>query len=351
MALSDIVVDIAGSADGLKKSVKNSEGVLDGFQNRVKKISNAMKASFATVTSALGKIFGVASLSQLFRDGAVAAKVQIDAEKKLAAVLKATGNSAGVTAEEMKKLASERQGATNFGDESTIDATAILATFKEIKGDQFREAIPLMQDMAAVMGSDLSSTAVQFGKALNDPVAGVGALSRVGVQFTHQQKEMIKSLVESNQLAKAQGVVMTELKSQFGGAAAAMADPITQANNAWGDFLEQLGMIFNEIKVAAMEAFGFTDAMNSANNMAETFRSEWLPSIKSVIFSISKFFKIAIDIWKSLWNSWVGASIKEIFFIAENWDTFLLIAVERLKLFVSNGIARVKNFFSNFRSC
>jgi len=71
---------------------------------------------------------------------------------------------------------------------------------------------------------DLDSAAMQVGKALNDPVAGLAALSRSGVQFTAEQEAMIKAMVEAGNVAGAQEVMMKELNTQFGGSAAAAVD-------------------------------------------------------------------------------------------------------------------------------
>ena len=50
----------------------------------------------------------------------------------------------------------------------------------------------------------------------NDPVEGIRRLSRVGVTFTKEQKELIKSLVEARKAVEAQGVVLVELNKQLG---------------------------------------------------------------------------------------------------------------------------------------
>ncbi len=42
-----------------------------------------------------------------------------------------------------------------------------------------------------------------------------GAMSRPGVVFTDEQKETIKSLVEANKIAEAQGVILVELNKQL----------------------------------------------------------------------------------------------------------------------------------------
>ena len=119
-------------------------------------------------------------------------KVQAEAEKKLGAVIKATGAAAGLTADEMKKYASQLQDVTKYGDEVTIDAMAIMSTFKSIKGDVFKEAIASAQDMATVLNTDLNAAVMQIGKALESPEIGLTALRRSGVSFSQEQVKQIK---------------------------------------------------------------------------------------------------------------------------------------------------------------
>lgn len=347
MALSDLVVNITGNAQGFNKTLGGVTSGVRGFGSIAGKVTLGLKASFAGLAASLAPLLAAFKGFQFLGESADLAKTQIAAEKKLGAVLKATGNAAGLTADEIKNLASQRQALTNFGDEDTINASALLASFKEIKGDEFRRAIPLIQDMSAAMGQDLKGSAIQLGKAINDPIAGIGALSRVGVQFTYDQKQMIKGLVETGQMAKAQAVIMNELQSEFGGTAEAMASPLTQAANAWGDFKEQIGMIWNDIKVAALEAFGFDEAMAASGNMAADFRQKWLPTIKGVITSVGNLFKSVVGFMKEQWNSWIGDTVKEIFFITENFELFTQIGWEMFKLFLSNSWEGFKTFFVN----
>jgi hypothetical protein len=83
-----------------------------------------------------------------------------------------------------------------------------------------------------------------LGKALNDPVANLSALSRSGIQFSDEQKEVIKSMAETGRLAEAQTLILDELNKQYGGSAeaAAKADGgFTQLANAFGDLQEEIG--------------------------------------------------------------------------------------------------------------
>ena len=56
---------------------------------------------------------------------------------------------------------------------------------------------------------------------------GCRALSRVGVTFTDTQKEMITKLQESGDLMGAQNIILEELESEYGRAAAAARETFT----------------------------------------------------------------------------------------------------------------------------
>jgi hypothetical protein len=158
---------------------------------------------------------------------------------------------------------------TNFEDDATINAAALLATFTQIKGDTFQSAIVAAQDLSAVMGQDLNSSIVQVGKALNDPVRGVTALRKVGVSFSEEQQKQIKQLQTSGDLAGAQAIILAELQNEFGGAARAVADPFTILGNVIGDIMEMLGgALMPTLQTIAVEVLGMfqrnTEAIQGA---------------------------------------------------------------------------------------
>ena len=80
-----------------------------------------------------------------------------------------------------------------------------------------------------------------LGKALNDPIKGITALSRAGVTFTQGQKDQIKTLVESGNLLGAQKIIMGELEAQVGGTAEATATAGDKMAATWANFQENLG--------------------------------------------------------------------------------------------------------------
>lgn len=237
--LGSMRVEIVGDNSKLDKSMKESQKKVTAFGSTLSKVFAGI--GFAVVAK---KLFDLGKQAEnLF-------KVQELAETKLDATLKATASAAGLTADELKRMASGLQDVTTFGDEAIIGAESLLLTFKDIGGDVFPRALESILDVSTAMGQDLKSSTVQLGKALNDPVGGIAALTRVGIQFTDEQKALIKTLTESGDVAAAQGVILEELESQFGGvsrAAALTSDGINQQlNNSFGDLLETIGGVISE---------------------------------------------------------------------------------------------------------
>jgi len=76
---------------------------------------------------------------------------------------------------------------------------------------------------------------------LENPVKGVTALAKAGTTFTDQQKEQIRIMVESNDLLGAQELILTEVESQYGGAAEAAALGSERIRLAFGQVQDALG--------------------------------------------------------------------------------------------------------------
>lgn len=199
--------------------------------------------------------FGKESLD-LYRESA-------KAEAQVAAAIASTGGAAGQSVSGLKAHASALQDITNFDDEAVLGAQAMLLTFTNIGRDVFPEATEATLDLATAMGTDSKGAALQLGKALNDPIAGVNALRRSGVQFSDDQQKAIKALVETGQIAKAQAIILAEVNKEFGGSAEAArkADGgFTALGNAFGNLQEQIGGAIADLNTA----LGVTEALAGA---------------------------------------------------------------------------------------
>lgn len=219
--------------------------------------ANDVKGSAMNVTGQLGPMgaalqaigpYGLAAGAAL---GAVALglmkglEAAAEAEQsftRLEAVLKATGNSAGLTAHEIAGTAEEIEKSTLATAEQVQDAASSLATFHSVAGENFKRTLVLSQDMAAVWGGDLKSNVEGLGKALEDPINGLGALQKKHQLLSVSQRETIKNLVETGQQAEAQRLILDALEKKIGGAGKAEATGLAGATNrlsdAWGNLLK-----------------------------------------------------------------------------------------------------------------
>ncbi|MBI2758798.1 MAG: phage tail length tape measure family protein [Chloroflexi bacterium] len=174
--------------------------------------------------------------------GAIAETIQFqNVQAQTNAVLKSTGGVAGVTADMVTQLADKYSQLTPFQDDVVRGGENLLLTFTSIGQDIFPQATDIMLDMSQALGQDLKSSAIQLGKALQDPILGVTALRRVGANFNEEDKKMIENLVNTGRTAEAQKYIMAELAKEFGGSAEA-------AGQTLGGQLAILGNRFNDIK-------------------------------------------------------------------------------------------------------
>lgn len=183
-----------------------------------------------------------------------AANERIRGEQQLQAVLKSTGGAVGMSAQELINLAGQMQNLTTVSDDTVLAGQNMLLTFTNIGKDVFPQTTQTMLDMATAMNNgatpsaeQLKGTAIQLGKALNDPTEGMSALRKVGVAFTEDQKQQIETLQKSGDVMGAQKVILAELAKEFGGSAAAQAKTfegqMKQLGNAFGDVQEELGIM------------------------------------------------------------------------------------------------------------
>lgn len=205
------------------------------------KLGKNIKAGSAAMVSNLTKI-GIVAGGVLVAAVGAGARSLADlsrVQQQTAAVLSSTNAVSGQTAESVRRLAQEMEDLTTVDDKVVQAGENMLLTFTNIGGDVFPSATKAMVDMAVAMnggsveGLDLSATAIQLGKALNDPIKGVTALRKVGVQLTAEQEKQIKVFVKAGRIEEAQKVILAELAVEFGKAGEA-------AGNDFGSGIRRL---------------------------------------------------------------------------------------------------------------
>lgn len=232
--IADLLIKIGADSYEFQQKAQQVEKGLGGLSKKLTSVGKELSLKVTAPIAALGVV-----AVRAFDDSAkAAAKVQ--------QAIKSTGGAARLSFGELADFASKLQFKTIFEDDFILNnATAQLLTFTNIAGENFKRTQAVALDLATVLDGDLQSASIQLGKALNDPVKNLTALSRAGIQFSKEQTATIKSLAETNRLAEAQGLILDELERQYGGQAEAAAKvgigPLQQLKNVWGDFLEQIG--------------------------------------------------------------------------------------------------------------
>ena len=275
MTLSAGTVSIGVKSDtaGFGKSLHNS---------LIGEIGGIGKAIGASIMGAAALVIGVGMKESLDMAAGVA---------QLTAGIKSTGNAAHVSVKGMTDLASSIQGYSGQTDDSIVATEKLLLTFTNIKNSGpnkiFDQATVAAADMAAKMGGDASGSAIKLGKALNDPVKGMTALQKVGVQFTAGQKASITAMVKHGDTVGAQKVILAELTKEFGGAAKAFGDSgpgqIAKSKRAFEDLSEA---IVNTLMPIVMPAI---------TNLVKVIKDN-TPAITAFAKSFSEDLKNAIDI-------------------------------------------------------
>ena len=276
MKVTDLMIKITADAATFKAATQSatraSQQMADRISKNMRKVGAAMSAAVTL------------PLTLLAKSSIQAADIQAKAEAKVQQALLQTGNAAGYTLDQLKKLAAETQSKTLFGDEEILSGvTAKLLSFTNITGENFRRLQGLVLDFSTQMKVDASQAAVTLGKALDNPIKATTQLNRVGITFTEQEKKKIKALTDAGRAAEAQALILDKLNAKFGGQAEAAArtgaGAIKQMQNAWGDLKETIGTVLMPYVVAL------------ANRLKELFeRLQTLsPATKKVIIVIGAF--------------------------------------------------------------
>lgn len=227
------------------KGIDEVSGMLTKVQRQVSTIGKSFQR--------LGQDLTLQVSAPIAALGAFAVKnylAQEDAITQVRTRLKEVGDQVGITEKQFSDVATNLQFKTLFGDEQILrDVTTQFLTFGNITGENFLKAQEAVLDLSTVLKTDLKAQAIQLAKALDNPVKGLTALRKSGIQFSASEEKLIKSMAETGRIAEAQTLILQALDHYYGGAAEAAAEvnPYLKLQNAFGDLLEPFGQIINEM--------------------------------------------------------------------------------------------------------
>ena len=190
---------------------------------------------------------GIQGIKGLIGDALTEAKESQKVGAATAQIIKATGGAAKVSADQVGELAGRLSEKAGMDDELIQTGANLLLTFKNVRNEVgeganiFDRATGAAVDLSAAGFGSVEGASKMLGKALNDPVKGMSALSRAGVTFTAEQKEQVKALVESGDVLGAQKIILGEVEGQVGGVAEATATATEKMSVGWANLKETLG--------------------------------------------------------------------------------------------------------------
>jgi phage-related protein len=212
VAGKSVVIAILADTKKFASDIDGAAGKADGFGGVLAGLGKAAAAGLA--------VAGAAAVGFI----AMSVKAAAEAEKVTAqtqAVLNSTAGAANRSAAQISKLAGQLSALSGVDDEVIQSGQNVLLTFTRIQGTNFDRATQAALDLSVAMGTDLNAASLLVGKALNDPIKGMSALGRAGVQLTDEQRALVEQLVATGDVAGAQAILLEELNTQFGGSAEA----------------------------------------------------------------------------------------------------------------------------------
>ena len=275
------------------KSVFDDKGIKQA-QNEFAKVGKTLGVAFAAVGAAT--VAAAAALTKFGADSIAAAENVAQANNRLGAVAKSMnlfGSETAAVTQRIIKFAEANELSLAVDAEVIKQAQAKLLTFKNLAqsadeaGGAFDRATIAAIDLAAAGFGSAESNATQLGKALQDPIKGLTALTRSGVTFTQVEKDKIRALVESGKVLEAQDMILKAIETQVGGTAEATAKASDRMKLAFDNISEAVGEallpVFNEF---ADEIVKITPELENAlapaaEAIAQIFRDQVLPAIKN----------------------------------------------------------------------
>ena len=281
-----------------------SQGRAYDYMNRqaeeLKRTTRSMQAGWGKMVGAVAAVTGaVAAAGFAFRFLGDSINEARDARKAMAqtaAVMKSMGRTEAPQA--VEAMIDQMSRVSGMDDDVLREMTNVLFTFGNVTDDVFTKANELALDLSVSYGKDLNSSAIMVGKALNDPLKGLTALSRVGVQFTTEQQDQIKAMMEVGDVAGAQAIIVKELGKQVGGSAAAQADGIDKATVAWGNLKEAFGEVLLSVST------GSVDIVDSIETITKSVKRNKRDIVSALQGIVSWAFTL-VSVWFKVASTWL----------------------------------------------
>jgi hypothetical protein len=288
-----INVVVTGNAAPLRKALAGASNDLNSFGNKA--TAAAKKGALALAAMGSAAIFVGAKWAKLAENAAIADQRIVAIARSMALF----GGDTIVVTKRISDFADAMERETGIMAETIKTAQAKLLTFRQlattadVAGDAFDRATQAAVDMAAADFGEITTNAVQLGKALEDPIAGINSLRKSGITFTESEKAKLAVLVQTNRIHQAQDVILTAIESQVKGTAAATAISTQRMKQGFGEVTDAIGTKLIPMMNAfadAVVAIGEKATLEGLGAAFEEFGNQASTALDKVNTKLGDFF-------------------------------------------------------------
>ncbi len=272
----------------LQQKVEQTQGK---FEKLKKGLIDLGQISFGVRAIADAVNFVTSGLSNLEN----AYNAQIEAESKLATVMRNTIDASDEEIQHIKDLTAAQQALGVVGDEVQLAGAQELATYVG-QTESLDKLIPVMNDMIAqqyglnATQESAVNIATMMGKVMDGQV---GALSRYGYKFDEAQEKILKFGTEEQRAA----VLAEVISDSVGGVNAALAETpagrMKQMANTWGDLQEEVGRVIVAVRSALAPVF---ERVIAISQRLVAYIEANIDTITAVVTGIANAIGTVIDV-------------------------------------------------------
>lgn len=259
---------------------------MDGAQKRTNKFGAAMKK----VGGIIAGVFAVSAIKRFITSSIRAYDIQIQAERKLAAAIKASGGEVKETFRDYKNFATQLQNISTVGDEATLNMLSVAQSMG-VTGNSAKLAVKEAIALAKAMGMSEQS-AIRYTAALESGNSTMLARYLPTLRAIEDNAERTAKAHEL--LGNMFSQVTEEANSGLG--------PLRQLENAIGDLKETIGALI-------VEGGGFIDWIKGSIDEVKTWNTILSDDNTSAIKKWILFLTGSKKKWKEFANDIKNSAI------------------------------------------
>ncbi len=273
-----IRIAIVATADRARQAFRQvsqaAEQTADDVTQETGRIGTILKTGVA-----VGAVAAGAALTAMATDAIAGARESAEIHRVLESQINNMGAAAKTAFGSATKFAEDYGKQIGRDDDDILKVINKLSTFPAAFGkgtlgaEGMRRATKAAFDLEAAGVGTAEGNIIGLGKALDNPIKGLTALSKSGVSFTEQQKEQITNYVEQGKLAEAQKVLLKGIETNAKGAAKQQADGLDRAKVALDGFAEGIA----------------TAALPYLDKFGNWFADKGIPAIERTVDAIGSF--------------------------------------------------------------